>query len=240
MDFGPFKHVYEYVAMTGGSMFSSDFKQANLTDSKIRPAFEYFVNLQSGPDAPAKYASGANQSVGGDMFAQGNVSVLWMGRWAYYAYNLDKANFEIGVAPPPVMNKGDKPFALSTGMVANSISASTDYPDQAYKFLEYFMTEGMTTVSDLGFNIPGNKTVATTRFVNVSDEKVKKLNQYFVNAAQEYTQPVQFNPYISETRFETIMGKEFTLVYENKQTIDKALQNAQDQVNDVIKLSLNK
>lgn len=240
MDTNPFKHLYEYVAMTGGSMFSSDFKSSNLTDSKIRPAFDYFVNLQSGDDAPAKYATGSSQSVGGDMFAQGNVSVLWMGRWGFYAYNLDKVNFDIGVAPPPVMNKGDKPLALSTGMVANSISANTDYPDEAYKFLEYFMTEGMDIVSNIGFNIPGNKTVASSKFLNVSDKNVNELNQYFVNAAQSYTQPVKYNPNISETRFETIMSKEFTLVYENKQTLDQALKNAQDQINDVIDLSLEK
>ena len=100
------------------------------------------------------------------------------------------------------------------------------------------MTDGMNVVSDLGFNIPGNKTAAKSRFLNVSDAKTKELNQYFVDAAEKYTVPVTFTHYISETRFETILSKEFSLVFEKKQTLDKALSNAQSQVNDIINLSL--
>lgn len=239
MDFVPYKHIFEYVAMTGGRMFTDDNKKFNYTDPKVKQAFQYFVNLQKGPDAPAEYTSGSSASVSGERFTSGDVSIVWYGRWAYSAYNWDKVNFEVGIAPPPVPEKGMKPYSATSGMIANAVSANTQYPDAAWRFVEYYETEGMKEVSKEGFNIPGNKTIATTLFKNEGNEKTKKVNNFFLNAAENYTHPVEYNPYISQTRFETILGKEISLVFEGKQDLNTALEKSAKDIDAAIASSIN-
>lgn len=236
----PYKHIYEYLQMTGGSLYSEDGKKSNILDSKLRPAFEYFVNLQSGKDAPAQYTSGTTTGDPGARFAAGQVAVTWYGLWAYSSYSWDLSGFDIGFAPPPVMKKGDPKLAISSGLVSHAISANCINADAAWKFIEFYMTEGQKILAQNSFNIPGNKTVANNEFLNTGSDAVNARNKYFIDAATSYTQPIPVNLYVPQSRFDSIMSKEFTMIFEGKQTLDQALSNCDKQINDVISQNSDK
>ena len=215
-------------------MFKDNYTKANFTDPNVKSAFDFFVNLQSGDDAPAKYGTGSQTSVSGERFSVGDLSIVWSGRWAYVAYGWDKLSFDVGIAPPPMPKANMKPYAVTSGMIAHAISANTLYKDEAYKFVEYYMTEGMKKIADAGFNIPGNKTIAKDIFKNTTNQKQKAINDYFLKIAEDYTMPVDYNPYITQARFTSILSREITLVFEKKQTLDKALQVAAANIDDAI------
>ena len=234
MDFVPYKHLLEYVQMAGSSLYEDGGKAFNRGDAGVLKAFQYFVDLQKGPDAPAQYSTGAQASGSGERFAAGTVSVVWFGRWAYPSYAWDKVGFDVGVAPPPVPEKGMKATAGSSGMIAHAISVNTRSPQAAWAFLDYYMTVGEIKVADTGFNIPGNKTIAKDRFQNVADAKVKELNRFFLDAAENYTFPVQYSPLLSTTRVESLLSQEISLVFEDRQTLDEALAGAADAIDDAL------
>jgi multiple sugar transport system substrate-binding protein len=237
MSFGASKHLYEYIAMTGGSVYSGDGKTANLENPQIRPAIDFFVSLKNGKNAPAQYTTGSMTGDSGARFASGQTSIVWYGLWAFPAYEWDKCNFEIGIAPPPVYKKGDAPLAISSGLIGQGISADTMYPDEAWKFLEFYMTEGQKIAAEAGFNIPGNKTIASGDFLKTGDANKDALHKYFYNAGNSYTIPMPVNINISQGRYEAVLNKEFTLVFEGKQSVEQALQNCDKQLNDILKMN---
>lgn len=231
-----FKNLYQYIAMTGGSIYGSDGK-VNLTDSRIRPAFDFFVNLQYGSSAPAQYTT-ETTDVAADKFVKGQCAIVWYGLYAWPSYDWDQCSFDIGYAPAPVEKKGDKQLEMATGLVANAVSADTMYPDAAWKFLEFYMTEGQKMMAKIGYNIPGNKTVANSdAFLKTGNAKTDARNAYFLKVGESCTVSIPVSLEISEDRYENIMNKEFSLVFEGKQSTTTALQNAQKEINDLIELN---
>lgn len=244
MDFVPYKHLLEWVQMTGDSMFIDNQTKFNRNSSGVKDAFSFFVSLQEGANAPAPYRGSTSLAVGGERFTLGNVSSVFLGRWAFVAYNWYNVNFEIGILPPPVPDNritdenGKRiPYAGVSGMIANCINKDSKNKDAAYKFIEFYQTEGMVSLANLGFNIPGNKTVAYDIFLSVTDEKIRNINEIFLNAATTYSFPIEYNPYLSTTTVERIIGTKMSLYFERREgitTIDNLLDAIEKDLNDEI------
>lgn len=245
LDFVPYKHLYEWIQMSGDPMFVENQTKFNRSSQGVRNAFEFFVSLQEGPNAPAPYKGSTSLAVGGERFTMGSVSSVFLGRWAFVAYNWGNVNFEIGILPPPVPDDRVKdndgkyiPYAGVSGMIANSINADTKHPDEAYKFVEFYQTVGMEKLAELGYNIPGNKTIAYDVFMSVEDPKLRAINEIFLNAATTYAYPIQYNPYISTTSIERILGNKVSLYFERREgitTIDALLNAIEKDLNDEIR-----
>jgi len=239
MDFVPYKHLYEFVQMTGSSMFVNDNSEFNRDDPNIIAAFEYFLALQEGPDAPAPYKTGSTLASGGEMFTNGTVATLFMGRWGFPAFNWYDVDFEIGILPPPVpdnMPTTDgvrNAYAGVSGMISNCINADTRYPDEAFLFLEYFQTVGMETIAEIGFNIPGNKTVAYDVYLNVQDEEIRTINEAFLTAADNYAHPINYNKYVSTTTIERKISEKVSLYFEKREGITD-INTLQDAIEEVL------
>jgi|GEM_PF-1045511 len=241
MDFVPYKHLLEFIQMSGSSMFTNDDKLFNRDDQNVINAFQYFIDLQEGPNAPAPYLGGSSIAASGEMFTNGNVASLFMGRWGFLAYDWYDIDFEIGILPPPVPDNmsttdgvRDK-YAGVSGMIANCINRDTKYPDAAYKFLEYYQTEGMKKLASIGFNIPGNKTVANDIFLSVEDESILEVNTIYLDAANNYAHPIEYNKYVSTTTIERKISEKVSLYFEKREGITSL-----ETLLDAIEESLNK
>lgn len=240
MDFVPFKHLFEWIQMSNTSMFTSDGTKFNRNDENVKKAFKFFIDLQEGANAPAPYNGSSSLAVGGERFKLGDVSSVFLGRWAFVAYDWHSADFEIGIAPPPVpdnmpvVDGKRQAYAGVSGMIANCINADSKNKKEAYKFVEYYMTKGMEEQAKLGFNIPGNKTIALDAFQNVEDEEIRKINEIFLNAATKYSYPIEYNKYVSTTRIERILSANFSLYFEKKEgitSIDALLDKVSEEIN---------
>lgn len=242
--FESYKHLMEWVQMTGSELFTDDYTKLNVQDSGVRSAFEFFCALQkdnavefpdypsqNGGKAPATYTVGASVAEQ-ESFKQGRMFSIFSGLWAFYTYGFYDVNFEIGIAPPPVYDKSDGVYAGSSGMLAHCISSTCQNPDIAFRFLEYYMTTGQEIMAGIGFNIPGNKTVAASdAFLNPSDAKVKELNNYFYNLALSgKVHPIEYNPKIGFDKMSTHMQNQFSKYFSGDQSFDEMLSELKRQL----------
>lgn len=214
LDRVPYKHLMEWVQMTGSSVWAEDNKNFNSNDPDVYKAFKFFCDLQIGEKASAPII-GPTGVGSGEAFANGNVSFVFFGNWAYSTYNWNSVGFELGYCPSPVPAKADgsaltenDTYAACSGMISLAVYKNTTLPDDAVEFLNYYMTHGNRYMAAKGFNIPGNKAVANSPvFTNPEDSQLAEINQYFLNVANKYTHPIVYNTEMSQLSFENIIGK---------------------------------
>lgn len=238
LDRVPYKHLMEWIQMTGSSTWDSDNRQFNYQDAGVKKAFEFFTNLQVGNKASAPIIGSGTGS--GEDFANGDLSFAFFGNWAYSTYKWDNVGFEIGYAPSPVPAKADGSalteddvYAGSCGMIALSVYKDTSNPERAVDFLNYYMTYGNLFMANKGFNIPGNKVVAnSTSFTENDDETLAEINRYFLNIAEKYTHPIVYNKYIPQITFEYIADKYVSTYLRNPsgESLDKVLEKIANDV----------
>ncbi len=235
LDQVPWKHVMEWIQMGGDTLFTEGMGNLNIHSQAVIDAFEYFIDFQSGDTQSA--APVASGSVGGgEGFKNGDISVVWNGRWAWQSYGWYDVDFEIGVAPPPTPEGGTDIYCATT-MISHAISSASEHPEIAWAFLEYYMTAGMRTYVQTGYNIPGNKTIAYGDFLNVSDPYQKKLNEYFMSFLEKAS-PLTYSFYIDQSRVESILGDYIPRVWaadaKDRLTLTEALEQAADEIDTVI------
>ena len=208
-DYNPWVHVMEWVQQTGSSLFSEDGQTFNGEDPNVIAAFQHLTNYQFG-DLKSAVPLDVNSISSGQGFKNGDVSVVWYGRWAWQAYGWYDASFEIGLAPPPMPQAGMEPYS-ATSPVGISIKSDTEYPFVAYKFLEFVLTTGsMQTVrSGETYNLPGNRTIASSdAFLETDDAQQRELNNYFFDITSE-AQTLRYSPYIDTSSMTRIFGLEY-------------------------------
>lgn len=214
LDRVPYKHLMEWIQMTGASTWTGDNQYFNASDERVLDAFEFFTDLQIGDQASAPVV-GPTGVGSGEAFANGNVSFVFYGNWAYSTYSWDSVGFEIGYCPSPVpahadgtpLTKDDV-YAGSCGMTALAVNGESAMKDEAVAFLNYYMTKGNEYMASRGFNIPGNKAVANSDvYRNPEDSTLAEINQYFLDIATNYTHAIVYNKYMGQETFESIVGR---------------------------------
>lgn len=214
LDRVPYKHLMEWIQMTGSSMWTGDNKYFNKDDPNVLKAFKFFCDLQVGDKASAPII-GPSGVGSGDAFANGNLSFAFFGNWAYSTFAWDSVSFELGYCPSPVPAKSNgqpltaaDAYAGSCGMISLGIYKQTPLADQAVEFLNYYMTKGNEYMASRGFNIPGNKLVAESDVYKYPENgELAEINQYFLNVATEFTHPIVYNSYIGQETVEEIISK---------------------------------
>lgn len=239
LDRVPYKHLMEWIQMTGSSTWVGEEQFFNADDANVKKAFEFFTDLQIGERASAPVI-GPSGVGSGEAFANGNVSFVFFGNWAYSTYSWDSVGFEIGYCPSPVPAKedgsaltSDDIYAGSCGMIALAVNGESGMKDEAVQFLNYYMTKGNEYMAGKGFNIPGNKAVANSdAYRNPEDSQLAAINQYFLNIANNHTHAIVYNKYIGQETFEDIIGKYMSsyLANPSSTTLDKVLENIAEDV----------
>ena len=154
--------------------------------------------------------------VGPGQLKQGQAASIFYGRWAYTTYNTDNNVCSTGFAPPPVPNnlvvEEDTKFAGITAMVGMAITKKSANPDGAFKFLEYYFTKGQDIIAKQGFNIPGNKQVAETTFVNDESisQKTREVNKFFYDLALNHGFVIKYNQYMPQSVVENVLSAELS------------------------------
>ena len=156
--------------MGGDYLFTEDMSELNVGSQAVKNAIQHFVAFQSGETKSAEAVSAGGSTSGGEKFKNGDVSVVWNGRWAFQSYDWYDVNFDIGIAPPPTPNGGEDIYC-ATSMIAHAISATSAHPEVAYAFLDYYMTAGMKEYVKTGYNIPAGYGFAT-HFYNIENSLV--------------------------------------------------------------------
>lgn len=218
--FEPWSQLGQFVSQLGGTLYDED-GYFNATSPAVEKAVKHLKNYMDGDlKSSAKIGSGTVQE--GHGFKNGDISVVFTGRWAFQQYDWMNANFEIGVAPP-AMPDAEQDLKAVTAMVGIAASAETKYPAITYKFIEFYMTYGQKLLSKKGFNIPGNKTIAQKDYVRTGDEEIDALNGYFVSFVDKL-EMVEINPWYDSVN--NVFGEQLTKAWadgSDRLTIKSAL-----------------
>ena len=219
LDRVPYKHVFEWIQMTGSSVWDESGKYLNWEDKNVQKAFQFFVDLQVGDKKSSPLCTVNSAIESGDAFASKKIPFCFFGNWAYTSYNwadyfnTDVDNPEIGYTYPPVpdANPDETDIKAScASAVGLAVYNKSTMKTEAVKFLNYYMTEGQKILADKGFNVPGNKLVAENEFQSSSDEFTSQLNEFFFDLADNYTETITYNEYVPQETVEEKMGKYFT------------------------------
>ena len=249
LGFEPVKHLHELVQMTGATMYTNNNTELNVNNEHLREAFSfycalqkdnatefsYFSKNQNNGKAPASYTSGSNTSEQ-ELFKQGRTFSIFNGLYSFAAYDFYNLNFEVGIAPSPVEKKGDKAYSTTSAMVSHAIAKSSKHKDIAWRWLEFYQTEGLKRLAKIAFNIPGNKTIASSdAFLKNDNEKVSKMTQYFYNyVASGAVHATVYNPNISFQRIQTCFSTHFAKYYDGQLDFNSTL----NEINKSIKASI--
>lgn len=229
MDYVPYKQMVQFIVQNGGSWFNSN-QDIKLSDTKTRTALDYFFNLVR--DSGTGDYSGAN--FGAYLFGNGGVSMYFGGRWLVTDYKWLENGIDLGVAPPPVPTAGSPKKVLTAGLVGISISKSCRNKQAAWKFVEWHMNEFSEVQSKKGYNIPGNKVHSDKYFKNVSDPKIKAINDIFLKAAANYTVVIPSNPYCSAADFEAQMSSLGGQLVKNSITLDGFIKQGENRLQEIV------
>lgn len=230
LDRVPYKHVFEWIQMTGSSVWKDEGKYFNSEDPNVIKAFKLFTDLQVGEKASAP-KNGSTAASSGNLFANGNVSLTFFGNWAYSNYDWANVSFDWGIAPPPTPEKGvseEDTYCASAGLISLAIYKDTTLKDEAISFLNYYMTKGQHYMASKGFNIPGNKITANSdEFLHPEDSDLARINQYFARIANKYSHTLEYNQYIPQLTVESKIDKYLSNYLNDPKstTIEEVLKN---------------
>ncbi len=266
LDNEPYQQLLEWIEQAGGSLYSEDNKKVNdiKTDKALRQAFDYYRMLRDECTKNPVFDSNSSAftqnktalavskqssvQVGPGQLKQRQAGSIFFGRWAYTTYQTDvEGACETGFAHPPVPNdlviEENTKYAGITAMVGMAISAKSNNKDAAFKFIEYYFTKGQESLAKQGFNIPGNKKVAETTFLNSDEisEKDRATNEFFYNLANKHGFVIKYNKYMNQSVVEKVLSAQLSQYFANSKgkdfdmklwesTLDKITQELQKQL----------
>ena len=245
MDYVPYMHVQEFIEQTGYSWFSEDESEMVINDG-VREAMQFYTDLTKGSGAPTP--SGSSLAVGGEMFANEQVATVFYGSWAVPSYGWATKGIDLGIAPSPMPDslwEGDKaptPY-LTSGAVAMSIYSGTTEAKKegAYKFLEFYLTEGARIMSASGFNIPATQSAAENYYLSeeyVTDADILRYNKIFMELGENYTVLQYYNPNISSATIDSVFGTYLGNWIEGRyDTLDEMLNILKEEIDKNITIS---
>ncbi len=246
LGFEGIKHLHEFVQMTGSNMYTSDYKGINISDPNVREAFSFYCALQkdnatefqnyyalnkNSGRAPGSYTSGSNTSEQ-ELFKHQRTFSIFNGLYSFAAYDFYNTTFEVGIAPSPVMNEGDECYSTASAMVSHAISANSKYKDIAWRWLEFYQTEGLKRFAQIGFNIPGNKTIAgSDYFLKNDNPEVEAVTNYFYNyVSKGAVHATEYNSNIAFSRISTCFTIHMSKYFDGQLTFDELLDKINESV----------
>jgi hypothetical protein len=94
------------------------------------------------------------------------------------------------------------------------------------------MTVGQKYTSKIGYNIPGNKTIARRDYLGVEDEFVRGLNQQYFDY-MEVTEIMEVNPYLDSTTLVNCYNMDFPKIWStttDRITLSQAINSCKNAI----------
>ncbi len=138
------------------------------------------------------------------LFAQGKLAMTMGGLYCVDYYGLNK--LDLGVAYPPVKERGMKSKPYTTGCVGFSVSSRSKVKDAAFKFIEWYLHYYGERDAKKGNNFPALRKYADEFMldpeVNTDPVKFKATGLFYESLAKAVV--IDRNLYCSQASFENI------------------------------------
>lgn len=240
LDGAPELQILQWIEMSGETLFDEDNNCRDIKNTPgIRKAFDNFRILQERQNSAAPWVNGSQPGYaqfrdGLEKLSSGTASTFY-GRWAYSQFGWDQSLDKIGYCAPPLpadYEAGNLSSAIG-GAMGLSITSKCQYKEEAWDFIEFFMTTIQQEEAAKGFNISGNRTIANEYFANAEGSaEYKALNSFYFNLSQN-SQTLHQNPYISQSKLKSIMWYHFEGYFYGTSTAswETVLDNIRNEIN---------
>lgn len=201
------KVLEQFITNAGLCWYKDDYS-ANFSDPAVKEVVEYYYGILAKNEV---YETGSTFY---PLFASGNCAMIMGGLYCIDSYGL--SNMDLGVAYPPVKEKGMQSKPYTTGCVGFSISSRSKVKEEAFKFIEWYLEYYGKKNAETCNNFPAIKKYTTEIILNPEVNKVPVK----LNAAQKFYESldkavvIDRNPYCSQASVETV---EFTYAGEYMQ-----------------------
>lgn len=124
------KVLEQFITNAGECWFKNDYS-SNFDSKAVQDVVKYYYGIL-----------GMNEvnntgSTFYPIFAQGKCAMIMGGLYCIDSYNLD--NMDLGIAYPPVKEKGMESKPYTTGCVGFAVSSRSKVKDAAFKFIEWYL-----------------------------------------------------------------------------------------------------
>jgi multiple sugar transport system substrate-binding protein len=207
-----------YVAAAGGRLISEDGKSfvGYMDSPEVVRAVQFFTDMYNKYKVTPPPAN-LNQWAGGNQeFANGQAAMFIFGRWPQAGY-LTNPKIDLGLAPLP-MGKARANVLFWGGF---GISSTTRYPDETYRFLQFYTGEpGAQVWKD--WALPAVRSVAESSGATKDPINGVWINELNYLVPRAYT----FTPYWNETADPALNKALQTVLLDPKADVAAVMANA--------------
>lgn len=228
-------HLLQMLAQKGETLFSPDFTEARFNTPEVRAIFKWYVDWAQahiGPSPLNPEAAGSEV-----LFTAGRLGMVLYGYW--FGGSVISAPKEIqdaaGFAPAPQWG----PTRISACMAGTGawIPKNSRHPDEAWKFMEYFMGQGPAKDrAQSGWGLPAIKPLAGDLPQTLPYQKQAVQTQ---RAETPYLKILPFSPYANYNGIEALITKYIEPVMRGQETLDAACDQLNIAVNKLLQQGIS-
>ena len=211
---------YNFVYQNGGTIITGD-KVSGYDDPKTIEALEYYINFVLEGLSPVEFSDPDRAP----HLQNGKVAMGLFGSWNLAGFAENEYLVEnVDVAVLPAANDGGR-ASIYNGL-GYAIAATTDHPDEAWKFVEYLGSEeGQLKQAELG--------VAISAYEGTADAWVESNDKFNIGVFIDMVEYGQIRPYSNTTiiwedkAYEALRG-----AFTGDKTVEEAAKDAAKAMNE--------
>ncbi len=231
------RQVQYFLAQTGGSLYSEDYTEINLTNNpKAEEILRAFHDLAVEDVIPNPLNPAASWP--GEVFMNGNAAIVSYGYWFGGMVNgatEESAVYEaVTMVPSPVWEEGLPRYNPTWGPAGTTIAAASSKPDAAFRFFEWYNAgDPAVARASSGWGVPALHSMETlmpveTPFQQAAFEQVQ--NEL---AVADYVIPI--NPYYQASVFDSSWNTYLEDVLRETLTFEEMLELMEADINAAIR-----
>lgn len=202
---------HNFIHQNGGQVLSDDKKESGFRDPATREAVQWYADLSTvhgvSPDAGA-FAENTPMSY----FQSGRAAMLFQGSWM--TGEVANNEYTNEVADVAVLPAGEERATIFNGL-ANSVSAHTEYPEEAVRFLEFLSSEE-------GMKLQGQEGGAIPAYAGADSSFVEAYPQFNTQAFLDMMDYGVIKPYSKYTaRWEDAENNALIPVFNGEATVEE-------------------
>lgn len=215
---------YSFLFQNDGYVLSEDKTQSGFRETETIEAMQFYVDLslKHGVSPTAAQFADNDRMV---YFQSGRAAMGTFG--SYQASTFSQNEYTAENIDVTVLPKGERRATVYHG-VANSISADTDHPEEAWKFVEFMSSEeGMRIMGDSGVTMPAHE--------DAGDAYIDAYPMYNLEPVLNQVEFGEFKPYSKRTAIWSDSENELLMpVFSGERTVEEAAEDMVTEVENIL------
>lgn len=216
---------HNFIYQNGGEVISDDKTKSGFRKQETIDAVQWYVDLSVKHGVSPSVGQFADSSPI-EYFKSGRSAMVLLGSWM--TAEIANNEYTNGVADVSIMPEGPQGRATIFNGLANSIAASTDYPEESLRFLEYLSSEeGMITQGKEGAGIPARS--------GTDVSFIEAYPQFNVEAFIDQMDYRVIKPYTKLTaRWEDVENKALIPVFNGEKSVEEVSEDLVNGVEEIL------